>query len=307
VTTVTTDRFSGAFMGRRALRRTAVVAAAAATLLAGCTRPGPKSTWYADEAQKAAPGTPPWFCNAAGNGTPLGGHGNGSHVNPIYEGKVKGPLSPQDCAKLTQQLDETWAAVKPWDTRAKGEAAGWVSSAEYIAGLGTHHVKGSQNIMAGLWNTKFDHRKPMFLIYGGPGPEAPLVGVAFALMGGATPPEGYAGQNDWWHKHERICLDGKSQRFPPNILAGAEQIPDEECTALGGFNAPVPGGMWLLHLWPAPPYQYKLDIFASGHNCLMADGVAPDSDPCWDIAHRDPSLGMPPGAGGDEHDGGHDH
>jgi hypothetical protein len=134
----------------------AVVAATVAALLAGCRRPAPTSTYYADQARNAAPGIPPWFCNAAGNGTPLGGHGNGSHVNPLYEGKVKGPLSSQDCAKLTRQLDETWAAVK-------------------------------------------------------------------------------------------------------------------------------------------------------AYNCLLADGVAPDSDPCWDFAHRDPSLGMPAGAGGTDHDGSHDH
>jgi hypothetical protein len=52
-----------------------------------------------------------------------------------------------------------------------------------------------------------------------------------------------------------------------------------------------------------------LRIFVSGHPCLLADGVAPPDDPCWDIAHRDPSLGPPtPPTTGAEHDGGdHSH
>jgi hypothetical protein len=293
----------------RAMYRVAAIAAATAAVLAGCTKPAKPATYYAEEATKAAPGTSPWFCNATGKGTPLSGHGNGSHVNPYYEGKTKGPLSAEDCATLTRQLDETLGAVQGWDTRAKAEAAGWFASAEYIGGLGTHHIKGAGNVLAGLANTTFDHRKPMFLIYGGPGPDAPLTGVAFGLTGGVNPPAGYAGGNDWWHRHNRICLDPKSNRWPPNILAGAEEIPDEQCTALGGFNAPVPGGMWLLHMWLTPPYQYRPDLFVSGHNCLMETGIAPQSDPCWELAHRDPALGPPPGAGeggGDEH-GDHGH
>src|SRR5262245_20852632 len=93
----------------RALRVLAV-AATAAGVLAGCRTPAPNpSTPYAHIVANTPAGATPWHCNAAGNGTPLGGHGNGSHVNPLYEGKVKGPLSAADCAALTKQLDETYA------------------------------------------------------------------------------------------------------------------------------------------------------------------------------------------------------
>jgi hypothetical protein len=295
----------------RAVTRGAATAAATAMLLsglAGCARPARPASGYAAEArqvQQATPDSRPWFCNAAGNGTPLSGHGNGNHVNPLYAGQSKGPLTWPDCLALAGQLDQALAAVRPWDTLAKGEAGGWQLAAEYIAGLGTHHSRNG--VLAAFGPTTFDPKAPTFLIYGGPGPDAPLVGVAYTLRGDQPPPPAFAGTNDWWHKHEKLCVDWAAKRWPPLILAGAEQIADDACTTLGGSNFTMPQqGLWLLHLWLMPPYQYRLDIFSSGHNCLTADGVAPQSDPCWQIAHRDPALGLPPGAGATDH-GGDDH
>jgi hypothetical protein len=164
--------------------------------------------------------------------------------------------------------------------------------------------------------TTFDPAKPPLLIYGGPQPDAPLVGVAYTFFGGDTPPEAYAGGNDWWHLHTRVCIGPKG-----DVLAGAEEVTDEQCTAMGGKNRNLGGfpgtsagpnsGIWLLHVWLVPPYEYRPDIFVSGHPCLSATGALPQSDPCWKDAHRDPSTVTPPttvagggpGHGGDDHGG----
>jgi hypothetical protein len=328
------------------------VAAAATMVLAGCRPTGGAYENQARQVQKATPDKRPWFCNSTGQGTPLSGHGNGSHVHPIYEGKTKGPLSWTDCNKLATELDLTVKAVKGLETKAKGEAAGWRQVAAYIPGLGTHHAKtptgggttpgstpsseeiqrlvkclqdkgvnltggglpdfsdpkvaealkacGAPSIPGGGMipgvSGTFDPANPQLLIYGGPNPDSPLVGVAYALFGGSTPPAAYAGDNDWWHLHTKICMGPNRE-----ILAGAEEISDEQCKALGGTQrnlAGLPGssgsGIWLLHLWMAQPYEYRPDIFVSGHPCLVATGVLPQSDPCWQIAHRDPSLGPLP-------------
>jgi hypothetical protein len=261
-------------------RRLGAVLGAVVVLATGCFFA------EADQIQRTAPDQRPWFCNAAGDGTPISGHGNGSHVHPIYAGMTKGRLSWDDCIALSHELDRVVNAVAGRETRAKGEAAGWSSVAGYIAGLGTHHTQG----LGFLSNTTFDHTKPQFLIYGGPGGDAPLVGVAYSLSagGGRTPPPAFAGANDWWHLHAKLCYGSGG------ILAGAEEISDTACQALGGSNMSLPGGgIWLLHVWLVQPYEYRLDLFSSGHNCLLASGVAPPSDPCWEIAHRDPALGMP--------------
>jgi hypothetical protein len=290
---------TGAPRRARATRRAAAGTIALAALLVSCTAK-PRPTTFENQAKETQATTPdarPWFCNSVGTGTPPSGHGNGSHVNPYYEGRTKGPLSWDDCNKLAVQLDQTLGAVQGLETRAKGEAAGWMGFGEYQTGLGTHH-----GMYANLFATTFDPAEPTFLIYGGTKPESPLVGVAFRVSGApTTPPEGYVGGNDWYHGHAKVCVG------PGGILGDGEELSDEACTALGGTNRPIPGGGdLLLHVW-LPPYEYRPDIFVSGHPCLLAEGLAPPTDPCWDSAHHDPSLGPPPPTGGEHGADGRSH
>lgn len=243
----------------------------------------------------------PSFCSAVGNGSPVGGHGNGSHVAEIYAGKSKGPLSDDDCTALSAQISELVAMTEGLDTRGAAEAEGWYEIAEYIGGLGTHHTMSfplpTPGDADGFATPPFEVAKPTFLIYGGESVDAPLVGAAYIFIGKGDPPAAFAGENDWWHEHNTTCIGAGGK-----ILAGAEEVPDEECTALGGHNIRLTGpggffgdnGNWLLHVW-LEPYEYRPDIFASGHPCMLETGVAPMDDPCWETAHRDPSEGPPPG------------
>jgi hypothetical protein len=256
-------------------------------LLAGCY------TQTAQQHQAQSPDTRPYYCNAVGEGTPPGGHGNGNHVHPIYEGMTKGPLSWEDCLHLSNQLDELLTAVDGLRTRDAGEAAGWRQIAQYIPGLGTHHARNFDFLTG---DPTFELANPTFLIYGGTAPDAPLVGVAYSWRG-ERPPEAFAGTNDWWHLHRKVCFGNGG------ILAGGEEIPDEECTALGGRQITLPdGGNWLLHVWIVPDYQLQFDIFVSGHPCLGETAPLPWDDPCWeDMARHYPADGPLPGSEHDEH------
>jgi hypothetical protein len=277
--------------------RVGAVAVVLSIWLSGCY------TQMARDHQAASPDTRPYFCNAVGDGTPPGGHGNGNHVHPIYQGMTKGPLSWADCLVLSNQMDVALAAVQGLETRAASEAAGWRELAEYIPGLGTHHSK--EFFLPGSETPPFDPAKPQFLVYGGTGPDAPLVGLSYAASGrDGNPPEAFAGTNDWWHLHKKICM-GSGRK----ILAGAEEIPDEECAALGGRQISLGEGIWLLHLWIMPDYQLKFDVFVSGHPCLGETAPLPREDACWEeIANHDPADGPLPGGGHGDHGehGGHD-
>lgn len=256
-------------------------------------------TKLATKQKQESPSTRPYWCNAVGNGTPPGGHGNGAHVNPHYEGMTKGQLSWDDCLKLSNELDAAFSAGLGLDTAADAEAAGRFNAAGYVVGLGTHHAT---ELIPGGEPRPFDPAKPDFLIYGGPGPDAPLVGLSYAAPASEDPPEGFTGDNDWWHLHKKICYGNRM------VLAGGEEITDEECDALGGNNFPLPGGgRWLLHVWHNPEIPLKADIFMSGHPCLGEDGPLPKSDPCWDIADHDPADGPYPGMDPGEHDDSGDH
>jgi hypothetical protein len=238
------------------------------------------------EPAKAKEKQGPFYCDAVGDGTPLGGHGNGSHVASAYEGKQKGELNADDCAELGRQLEQANASGEGLQTRGAAEAAGWTELAQYIPGLGTHHVMGR---FRDALSAPLDLAKPAFLIYGGLDADAPLVGFSYIAPGSSDPPEAFAGGNDWWHLHQKLCLSSNN-----DILAGAEEIPDDECAALGGRQIDLGKGIWLLHLWSVPDYEMKLDIFASGHPCLGETGPLPDDDPCWDHVDRHPAEGLPP-------------
>lgn len=279
---------------RRAHWRATALVVALSLLLASCYSRG------ALEHEAASPDTRPYYCNAVGDGTPPEGHGNGSHVNPAYEELTKGPLSWEDCRELSRQFDLVLNAVKDLPTRGDAEAAGWSDRAGYLPGLGTHHNQGGRP-----GQEPFDPAKPYYLIYGGMEPDAPLVGVSYSVAAtpdDSNPPEGFAGTNDWWHLHQKICYSPDK-----GVLAGAEEIPDEECTALGGFNANLGDGLWFLHVWLVPPYQTNFDVFVSGHTCMGETGPLPWEDPCWEeFAHHDPADGPLPGSEHDDDHGGDD-
>lgn len=279
--------------------RTAAVAAlmVVGALTAGCggsdTTPQGAADGATTTTAEPAP-APPWYCASTGNGTPVGGHGNGHQMSPVYADETKGALSDTDCAALTEQVDALHAATSDLETKGAAEAAGWVETAEYLKGVGTHHSKGAFPLPApgeadSFHTPPFDPATPMFLIYGGESADAPLVGVAYQFIGKGDPPPAFAGTNDWWHEHNKTCIGAGGK-----ILAGAEEIPDTECTEIGGHNIVLtgPGGIfgnngnWLLHMWLAP-HEYRPDAFASGHPCMLDTAIAPSSDPCWEIAHRD--------------------
>ena len=55
----------------------------------------------------------------------------------------------------------------------------------------------------------FDPAEPEFLQYNGNGPTARAGGhvVLRAHRQTGLPPEGFVGNNDWWHHHPTLCLD----------------------------------------------------------------------------------------------------
>ena len=227
------------------------------------------------------PDTNPWWCNSTG----IGGH----HVDPSYEGMTKGELSSELCEILTYELKDAieWAAQ--WPTLGDAEDAGYTMAVEYIEGMGTHHVMLNNFSMTSpdfdaeepeFPGTRidgvFEHEKPEFLMYGGEDRESQLVGFAWLVHSPAdSPPEGFTGENDWWHRHESLCFR------PSDFFMRGADLNDETCENRDGVNVNLEE-YWMVHAWIVRPWLTYDDVFTNHHPCLHEDGPEEDLEAdCW--------------------------
>ncbi len=159
---------------------------------------------------------------------------------------MKHNLGANECAKVVSGLTAAKKYGMQFPTAADAIKGGFRLIAPYIPGQGAHYI-GPLGI-----NATFDPNTPNFLLFGGNGPTAPLVGLMWLVQSGQTPPAGIPGGNDHWHRHNIVCMVGGV------ILA--EDISDAACAAMNGGNIDI-SGLWMLHAWIVPGYEYLPDVF----------------------------------------------
>jgi hypothetical protein len=227
-----------------------------ALVLSGCFRP------LAIKHQQTSPDTRPWWCHSTG--------GHGTHGSEYYMnlGIEKGMLSWDDCIELSGYLDDALEFAQQWPTRGEAEAAGWNAQVNYATGMGTHHALG--NPLQGA----FDPSRPNFLQYDGNTADAKLVGMSWYVDNGPdAPPEGFPGDNDWWHTHEYLCISNTTGLV----------IRDGQCLAGQNGTSVYLGNYWMVHAWIVPGWFHEADVFIGHHPCLLPGGPASHDDPCWDM------------------------
>lgn len=243
----------------------------------------------AEEHQEASPETRPWWCESTGDG---GSHGDGDHAGH-YDGVTKGMLSWDDCLTVSRNFDGALGWALQYPTLGDAEAAGFHRTVRYVEGMGTHHMLpgdfGPDDLQSPEFDPHdpvfpgtaldelFDPNRPEFLQYGGNSDDAPLVGMSwYVRTDDGMPPEGFAGDNDWWHVHERLCFTTST------FEVIGENWSDAQCERLGGINLHL-HDYWMAHAWIQPPYTHTPDVFVNHHPCLLSSGPAPETDPCWDM------------------------
>jgi hypothetical protein len=216
--------------------------------------------------QRISPETRPWWCHSTG--------GHGTHGSQYYidRGITKGMLSWDDCMELSVHLDNAFAFARQWPTRGEAEAGGWVARVNYATGMGTHHSFGDP------LQGSFDPGRPNFLQYDGNGPDAKLVGMSWYVNSGPdAPPDGFPGENDWWHTHEYLCISNTTGLV----------IRDGQCQAGQNGTTVYLGNYWMVHAWIIPGWFLEPDVFIGHHPCLLPGGPAGHDHPCWDTgAHH---------------------
>lgn len=236
-------------------------------------------------------GTPvPWFCDPV---APNSVTGPGMGTVNFYAGVTRAPLDYATCKDMAVMFDEAKAYAEQYPTLGDAEAAGFRSTFAFIPGMGTHHGLGSftpEQINdpsfdrfnpvfpeGSIIDDVFDPTQPEFLQYNGNGADAVLVGMSYYVRTDTgLPPEGFAGDNDWWHHHPTLCVrKTNAQAFSPNIS-------DAQCTAAGGINVYL-DDYYMLHVWLVDDLEYHADVHAPMHPCIKSGGAIFDmNDPCHD-------------------------
>jgi len=141
-----------------------------------------------------------------------------------------------------------------YPTVADAEKGGWRMVTTYVPCIGSHYI--NYRYMGG-----FDPAHPGMLLYDGTSPDSKIVGLSYAALGDPeTPPEGFAGSNDPWHKHNLnggLCIKA-------GVVVGAESTTPKECAARGG-NKVALDQLWMNHTWVADGWPSSWGIFSSEH------------------------------------------
>jgi hypothetical protein len=91
----------------------------------------------------------------------------------------------------------------------------------------------------------FDPAVPEMLLYGGDGPDSPVVGVTYYVVD--HQPAGFAGDADVWHQHQNVCIG------PDGPLFAGDGV--------GHCRAPWKWS-WMLHVWVVPGHEDPDGVFA---------------------------------------------
>ncbi|HEX6312682.1 MAG TPA: hypothetical protein VF152_13790 [Acidimicrobiia bacterium] len=186
-------------------------------------------------------------CEQAG----VANEGNSGHG---HRGPV--PHTPLDAAErdvFALQVAAANDAVARYPTVAAAEEAGYRRTTPYVPCIAAHYIKGSLLVSDG-----FDPTNPEILLYDGTEPTSQIVGLSYlALTDPETPPDGFAGDNDPWHVHERLCI-GKGG------VLGDESTSEEECEERGGSVREL-DNLWMMHMWNVPGWDSRWGLFSSEH------------------------------------------
>lgn len=235
----------------------------------------------------------PWWCNSTEEIPVTQGPAMGSV--DYYAGTHKTPLTWEQCKQVSAQFDVAKAYALQWPTENVAEAAGWRMATPYVPGMGTHHIRGgitpailtdpsfkreNPDLSAAGLDDTFNPAKPEVLQFDGNGPSAKLVGFDYYVhTNTGRPPEGFVGNNDWWHIHPEICF-----RTSDAVMIGFNTT-DAKCTSMQGINVNM-SNFYMLHVWILDDMQYIPDVYAGMIPCISGGTAVHDpNDPCHTTPH----------------------
>jgi hypothetical protein len=169
------------------------------------------------------------------------------------------PLGPKDQALLTQQLSEAEQAALRFPTVDSAKAAGMILAGGMAPGVGTHYQLINGDLFKGInpdgsVNAAF----PASWIYASAAGNAPVVGVMYEAFGD-TPPSGFVGPNDHWHRHSNVCVQFTAGKIAVPFAADQDVTPQECADVHGQFMQKT---VWMVHAWVVPGWESPQGVFS---------------------------------------------
>jgi hypothetical protein len=194
---------------------------------------------------------------------------SGLHVHNIDEVAESQPDQPLDAAtraQLAAQLSEARAVAMRYPTVADAVQAGYHRAGEFAPGVGAHYV--SYSGLSGPGPVNVD--RPEALIYDGTSPTSRIAGLMYYAMAPSAP-DGFAGPNDHWHRHQGVCVQYTPGGINVPLPADAD-VTAAQCAAVQGSFLGLTG--WMVHAWVVPGWESPQGVFShSNQNLRCADGT----------------------------------
>jgi hypothetical protein len=172
---------------------------------------------------------------------PAAALGSGHQHATGHPAAASGAAAPGATAPgtLEEQLAAASAAAARWPTLGAARAQGWTLAESYVPGTGSHwmHYQDIDGV--------FDPAVPEMLLFGGDGPDAPLVGLTYYVV--HQEPGGFSGDADVWHQHQDLCIGPEGPLFAGDGF--------RRCKAPADWA-------WMLHAWVVPGWENPAGVFA---------------------------------------------
>jgi hypothetical protein len=193
--------------------------------------------------------------------------GAAPHTHNLDEAAEVQPDVPLDTATravLADQLVVAREAALRYPTVAEAKAAGYIEAGEFSPGAGAHYVS-----IRG-YSGGFDPAAPGSLIYAGTNDTSRIVGLMYVSGNGAVP-DGFAGPNDHWHRHQNVCVKFGAGQIEVPFPADSD-VTAAMCSGAGGRL--IVTTTWMVHAWVVPGWESPEGVFSHANpNVRCADGT----------------------------------
>jgi hypothetical protein len=139
-------------------------------------------------------------------------------------------------------------------------------------GVGAHFLSIATTLNGVKADGSVNAASPGSYIYAGTRDDSPIIGLMYeSLTSSPTPPAGFAGPNDHWHRHSNLCIQYKAGLIVVPFAPDSDVTQAQCQTVHGDF---MPKTIWMVHAWVVPGYESPKGVFSHDNpNVHCTDGT----------------------------------